>query len=264
MALIGIIVGSSHPAHAEGPDVKGYSRNKIRVEQEAPAQPAPASPSSPGRSVRQSAPPTLVYTYWDLEWFGNDSYCLRRRSTTNAALARGAADARWSKAFAEANGAVKAECPATPRPERTPAEVADDRARSFWDVRVLPDPGLKVVPDYAITGKLVYLQITGAKDQRFEVDNPIGDDVTINAASRYLIDWGDGTPDTTTTSQGGPWPNGDVTHTYTDSAPTRTITVTQLWSARWAAGANRGDLRDLQTSSTLTLAVTQLQAVRNL
>jgi len=218
----------------------------------------------PSRRVSDGAVPRPMYTYWELEWVAGDTFCLRRRSTTNAAVAQGAADATWSVAFARANDGVKGECPMTPRPDRPPSPpAADDVARRFWDVRVLPDPVLKVVPDYAITGKLVYLQITGPTDQHFDVDNPVGEDVAITATSRYLVDWGDGTT-TTTSSQGGPWPAGDVTHAYSKMAPAVTITVTQLWSAGWAAGANRGVLTDLRTSSSLALAVTQLQAVRNL
>lgn len=219
-------------------------------------------PARPTRRAKAAVPKT-TYVYWDVEWFGATDFCLRRRSTTNAAIARGANDAKWHTAFALANGGVRAQCPARPPVGRTPTQAADDRARSFWDVRVLPDPVLKVVPDYAITGKLVYLQIGGAKDQRFDVQNPVGDDVSISATSRYVVDWGDST-ETTTTSQGGPWPDGDITHSYTETAPSVTITVTQLWSATWRAGRAAGDLRDLQTTSTLTLPVTQLQAVRNI
>lgn len=143
-----------------------------------------------------------------------------------------------------------------------PAAAADELARGFWEVRVLPAPTLDVVPGYALTGKPVYLQIAGPRQRRFDVDNPIGTDVAITATSRYLVEWGDGTT-TATSSQGGPWPGGDVTHTYTRAAPAVTVTVTQLWEASWSAGAAAGDLAGLRTSSTLTLPVRQLQAVRN-
>ena len=128
---------------------------------------------------------------------------------------------------------------------------------------MLPSPVLRTAPDHAITGKLVYLEIGGAREQRFDVANPLGDDVVVTATSRYVVDWGDGTTDRTS-SQGGPWPHGDVTHTYTHKSPAATITVTQLWSARWTAGGAAGDLDDLRTTSTLGLRVTDLQAVRNL
>ena len=127
---------------------------------------------------------------------------------------------------------------------------------------MLPDPVLTVVPDYAITGKLVYLQIGGPTDQHFDVHNPIGDDVRITATSRYVVDWGDGTT-VTTASQGGAWPRGDVTHTYERTSPGEPIRVTQEWTAHWTAGTGGGDLSDLRTSATLVLPVSQLQAVLN-
>ncbi|HET7489455.1 MAG TPA: hypothetical protein VFJ85_16125 [Acidimicrobiales bacterium] len=192
-----------------------------------------------------------------------DTFCLRRRSTTNEALAKGAADAKWSRSFAQANGASYQQCPAgTPAPRRTQEQIEDDLARHFWDVRVLPDPVLKVVPDYALTGKKVYLQITGERRQHFDVNNPLGDDVAIDATSSYVVDWGDHTT-TTTASQGGPWPDGDVTHVYTDVTAGAVITVTQVWAAHWTAGRNSGDLAGLHTAGTLTVPVKELQAIIN-
>lgn len=146
--------------------------------------------------------------------------------------------------------------PAPPTPEQL--------ARDFWATRQLPTPTLDVTPDYAVSGKRVYLQITGARATTFHVDNPIGPAVDINATSRYVVDWGDGTPPTTTTSQGGPWPDGDVTHVYDRAATSVTIRVTQQWSATWTAATGPGGtLDDLRTGSTLTLRVEQVQPVRN-
>src|SRR5919109_894506 len=77
-------------------------------------------------------------------------------------------------------------------------------------------------------------------------------------------DWADGTPPTTTTSRGGPWPDGDVTHVYTDAHTAVTIRVVQLWSATWTAGPTAaGTLEQLRTEGELTIRVDQLQPVRN-
>lgn len=261
---VGLVIAVGAPRALGAPSSENYAGRGVRVHDSSEPLAPPADEHPTHRSlVKATMPPPTVYSYWDLDWLPGNTFCLRRRATTNAAIARGAADAKWYRAFAEANGGSYAECLTRAPEERTPPAVADDLAREFWDVRVLPDPVLSVVPDYAITGKLVYLQITGPREQRFDVDNPIGDDVAITATSQYLVDWGDGTKATTTTSQGGPWPAGDVTHTYVDTAPTRTITVKQVWTAGWSAGSGQGTLTDLSTTAALGLPVTQVQAVRN-
>jgi hypothetical protein len=136
------------------------------------------------------------------------------------------------------------------------------RAREFWDVRILPTPSLRVVPDYGIVGKKVYLQIGGEPAKRFTVDDPLGPPITIAAASRYVVDWGDGTT-TETTSQGGPYPSGDVTHVYGNQAGSLTIRVQQRWSATWSAGGPPTALDPLQTAASLAFRVVQVQAIRN-
>ncbi len=251
-ATIVLFIISGSEAQAQTPQqppphVKVKTNSSILVE-------SSQSPEPRIRKREQSRQRSQVKTwsYWD-SGFVDGQFCRQRRTTTNEAVARG---------LGPSSGWISRLPDCTPAAVSSPAEVADGLARSFWDVRVLPSPVLKVVPDYAITGKPVYLQIEGPRDQAFHVDNPIGDDVAIAATSRYVVDWGDGTTETTT-SQGGPWPSGDVTHTYTDAAAAMKITVTQLWSAAWTAGPAGGELGDLRTTSTLALPVTQLQAVRN-
>lgn len=54
--------------------------------------------------------------------------------------------------------------------------------------------------------------------------------ITINATPEYVWSWGDGSAPLTTTSTGGPYPSGDVHHTYRAPA-TRTVTLTTRWTA---------------------------------
>ncbi|MGH9179632.1 MAG: hypothetical protein ACRD0N_13890 [Acidimicrobiales bacterium] len=192
-----------------------------------------------------------TWTFWIFSFDGGQ-ICRQRRTTTSREMAD-----RLRPYAIPAMG-----LPVCARPAAEPAPADDDVARRFWDVRVLPSPALRVVPDYALTGKPVYLQIGGDRERRFEVDNPLGADVVITATSRYVVEWGDRAT-TSTVSQGGPWPNGDVTHTYTHMAPEVTISVTQVWEATWSAGDASGTLEGLRTTSSLSLPVRQLQAVRN-
>ena len=218
-------------------------------------------PASPGESS-QGASDAVWYSYRSVE-VGPDGLCWRRHSTTDKALASAYNSVYSEEAVAGDGLAQLPQCPTdgTTVAPPSPAELA----RDFWDVRRLPSPTLAVTPDYAITGKPVYLRIGNPRTTTFDVDNPLGPAVHINATSRYRIDWGDGTAPTTTTSQGGPWPHGDVTHVYDHAVPQGvTITVIQLWSATWTAGPGTGgSLDNLQTAGTLTLRVEQLQAVRN-
>lgn len=206
-------------------------------------------------------PARPVFSYWKLAYTAQ-GYCRERRVTTDEALAR-AYDYLYARRGADANGlASLAECPANV-PTVAPPNPGD-LARDFWDVRHLPSPRLKIVPDYGIVGKRVYLQITGPSATAFDVPNPIGAPVAIAATSRYLVDWGDGTPPTATTSQGGPWPDGDVTHVYDTFHAAVTIRVAQQWSATWTAGPGvTGTLENLRTEGELTIRVDQLQPVRN-
>lgn len=155
--------------------------------------------------------------------------------------------------------------PAPPAPA-TEAQIAAD----VWQqVEDLPSPTVTVQPKaYAIAGKKVYLQISGPQTWTRTIDNPIGDDVVITATSDYVIDWGDPTDDASrndvTTSQGGPYPDGDITHVYVEKSPKTTITVTQRWTATWQAGARTGTLSQLTTTADppITIEVRDLQAVR--
>jgi hypothetical protein len=120
--------------------------------------------------------------------------------------------------FDTPTGLPKGNCPDQAVDVPSARQIAAD----VWQhVEDLPVPSLSVQPDFAVTGKPVYLQIAGANTWSRTIDNPIGDDVVITATSDYVIDWGDpayGKTDTTN-SRGGTYPNGDVTHVYTHMTP---------------------------------------------
>ncbi|HEX2039299.1 MAG TPA: hypothetical protein VHF47_06160, partial [Acidimicrobiales bacterium] len=127
-----------------------------------------------------------------------EGFCRERRFTTDEAEAD-AYNYVYELRVAEANELTRLESCPDERPVVAPP-TPGELARDFWDVRHLPSPALHVVPEYAIVGKRVYLQIRGPARTTFDVPNPIGADIAINATSRYVVDWGDGSPPTTTTS----------------------------------------------------------------
>ena len=129
-------------------------------------------------------------------------------------------------------------------------------------------PELSVQPPLGVTGKPTYLTIGGKPTDDFTIWNPVDEEwIEIEASSVYEIDWGDrfqpGTNRTITESQGGPWPDGDVRHTYSTKDASVTITVTQRWTAVWFAGDEAGVIEDLVTEGAIQgYQVVGLEAVR--
>lgn len=251
-AFISLTVG--FPAIAS--EARGGGNGTIIVTDDTPG--VPGAPAARGGGANQQ-----VYSYWAVTYVAG-GFCRELRYTYDKAEAD-AYNYAYRREAAEANGVPQ--LPQCPTDAGAPAPPSPEQlARDFWATRQLPSPTLDITPDYAVAGKRVYLQITGPKATTFHVANPIGPAVDISATSRYVIDWGDGTPLTTTNSQGGPWPDGDVTHVYDRATTTVTIRVTQRWSATWTAATATGPggtLDDLRTGSTLTLRVEQVQPVRN-
>lgn len=156
-------------------------------------------------------------------------------------------------------------CPDSEPPPARPAPSA--LADAFWQDQVpLPRPLPSVQPDDGITGIPVYLQIDGPQEGTWSFET-FGITITISATSTYDIDWGDGTVETGITSQGGPYPDGDLVHGYQWKG-TYDIVVTQQWTATWtASGAGAGGggtiTGVLQTVGIVEdFVVTEVQAVR--
>ena len=251
--IVIVVLAVLHPGAAAASDVnRGVQDGTIVV-----------TDSRPGDATRARPAPEQAqewFTYVIVRWVSSDGFCLDTMWTRNEQFAR--RQNRVSR-LAEANGGTMVDCPPDAVDVPDPGTIA---AVTWQDVKNLPVPSLDIDPDYALAGKEVYLEIGGGQSCTETVDNPIGDDIVIIATSEYVIDWGDPRhPEPTVTrSQGGPWPDGDVTHVYSDETRARTITVTQRWRATWSAGAQRGTLEQLSTTSApLTFQVRELEAVRN-
>jgi hypothetical protein len=163
-------------------------------------------------------------------------------------------------------------CPAGSRASSSnPRPSPFDAAVQAWQTEVkLPDPILSTNPSIAITGLDTFLTISGPTTVTWS-GTALGMPVHINVTSTYDIDWDEPRPDaskpngaakiTGTTSQGGPWPNGDLRHQYIERG-SATIQVTQRWTAHWSVGSESGVLADrLHTTSSLTVPIQEIQAV---
>ena len=149
--------------------------------------------------------------------------------------------------------------PVAPRARPTPGVAA----ALAWERQVqLPEPALHIAPGWALTGKTAYLEVTGPRDLNRQYE-ALGYPIAIDATSTLDVDWGDGTVERGIRRRGGPWPDGDITHVYTDLG-TYTVTVTQRWTANWRVGTQQGVIADrLVTTGSLQLEARQVQAVRN-
>jgi len=158
-------------------------------------------------------------------------------------------------------------CPGDQGPGPGPLVASPAAAIAAWaDQADLPPPILEVQPGSAIAGKAAYLEIGGPRDGTWHFEAH-GWSIDISAASTYKVDWGDGTIESGLTSQGGPWPHGDIRHTYL-TAGGFTIDVTQNWTADWTASGH-GRVRSgridglLWTRAELVdFPVEEVQAVR--
>jgi hypothetical protein len=112
--------------------------------------------------------------------------------------------------------------------------LADVRAHAAQLYRDRMRPGAATISPRPVNGPWVvnltsYFEATGA-GPRHETFGPPEVRVAIDATPTYVWDWGDGSEPFETTSAGGPYPTGDVTHVYRHHGA-RTVTLTTRWSA---------------------------------
>jgi hypothetical protein len=135
------------------------------------------------------------------------------------------------------------------------------RAARFWETIPLPGPKPSVPPGFAITGKLAYLVTNGTVSPPAFHQGTVVGALSISAHGSYQVDWGDGSASGPYSTEGLPYPNGIITHTY-DNVGTYTLTVTETWTANWSLGTAAGTLQALHTEGVIErFPVQQLQAV---
>ncbi len=147
-------------------------------------------------------------------------------------------------------------CPGQPATAIDPVVYAVQ----FWQDIPLPTPAPSIAPGWAITGKYAYLETHGQRQHTFTRDTPFGP-LVLMATGEYLVDWGDGEQTGPYDIEGGPWPDGQITHTYINVG-TYDVVVTEQWSATWRLGGETGTLTGLSTEGRIEdFRVEQVQAV---
>jgi hypothetical protein len=140
-------------------------------------------------------------------------------------------------------------------------DTAGTLAIRYWRSIPLPKPEPHIAPGRAITGLLAYLETRGSTTYTYtEPDTPFGP-LTIVATGKYYVDWGDGTRTGPHSREGGPWPDGRITHEYINIGD-YDVVVTERWTATWSFGAESGVLDELRTVGRIEdFPVQQIQAV---
>jgi hypothetical protein len=142
------------------------------------------------------------------------------------------------------------------------ASVTEAFQQELRDAQQLSPPQLKISPSSAIPGLPVFMSISGAQNTTINLLREVaGHQVHVVLNSTYDIDWGDGTA-FTTSSQGGPFPNGDVQHTYVDSNP-YVIVVRQHWKGRWTSDDGRSGtiVGDPLTQASASITILDAEAI---
>jgi hypothetical protein len=138
-------------------------------------------------------------------------------------------------------------CPEEPAQpgQQAPVETPTMVAARYWERIPLPKPQPHIAPGRAITGKLAYLETRNEIQHVYKNDTTFGP-LEIIAQGAYDVDWGDGDKTGPYDGEGGPWPDGTITHQYVDVG-NYDVVVTEKWTATWRLGGESGTLRQLQT-----------------
>jgi hypothetical protein len=126
----------------------------------------------------------------------------------------------------------------------------------------LPFPEPNIQPGWALTGMPAYLEIGAPATFADTVDGDVLP-VTIEfeATATYRVQWGDGHV-SEHASAGGPWPEGDIVHTYADAVD-RTVVVTPVWSVTASGAGQTFTFPEVElVSSEFELPVREMQSVR--
>lgn len=218
---------------------------------------------SRGVRVRSEPEPPVYYAEFPALVPGIDGrYCIQVERREYATLEGAAAyemsqEQRWMRLTRTYDL-----CPGAVPPARSPAA----RAASYWrqvGEDLLPKPRPQIAPGFMLAGKVGYLEVGSPLEAQFQHPTPLGL-LKVNARSEVFVDWGDGKGlQGPYRGPGGPWPNGNITYSWTD-ARRYDVKVVQHWVATWELAGARDEVRNLATEGTLEdFEVRQLQAVRN-
>jgi hypothetical protein len=126
----------------------------------------------------------------------------------------------------------------------------------------LPFPEPNIEPGWALTGMPAYLEVGAPATFTDTVDgDALPVTIEFEATATYRVDWGDGHA-SEHASAGGPWPEGDIVHTYADAVD-RTVVVTPVWSVTASGAGQTFTFPEVElVSSEFELPIREMQSVR--
>ena len=126
---------------------------------------------------------------------------------------------------------------------------------------MLPVPEPVVAPGEMVVGWVAHLEVGSVLEHRIdEANTPFGP-ATFQLTSTVTVDWGDGEVTGPVATVGGPYPDGDLRHTYIRQGA-YDIVVTQAWEATWQVGGESGTVTGLVTEAVLEgFPVQEIEAV---
>jgi hypothetical protein len=216
------------------------------------------------RRIDWTPPPGYVLSEWSTGSSEEDGTpCIRRHRQWEhedeaAARIRGRSLAffHWYENHTM-DGSVVEHCEDQPPDEGLPAEMVLETIEAQ-----LPLPEPQIAPGWALTGMPAYLEVGAPATFSATVDGatlPVT--VEFDATATYRVEWGDGHV-SEHASSGGPWPEGDIVHTYADAVG-RTVVVTPIWSVTATGAGQTFTFPEVAlVSSELELPVREMQSVR--
>ncbi|HET7486398.1 MAG TPA: hypothetical protein VFJ85_00615 [Acidimicrobiales bacterium] len=219
-----------------------------------------ALPGRFGRHLPKPGAPVYIARFPALVPDGSGRYCIRpiRRyfdTQEDASAYDDVQQFRWMMLTPE-----YAVCNLEPVPGVPAVEASD-----FWRTggeKLLPKPEPHIAPGYMLAGKRAYLETNSLPTMHVEQDTPLGT-LVLDATSTVWVDWGTGSYEGPFDGPGQPWPDGKITHVWTDLAR-YDIRVQQRWTATWHLAGRSGQLSGLHTEGGIDdFEVKELQAIVN-
>ena len=208
-------------------------------EESADGEPEAAEPvggSGPSNGGGQAPPTTTIRTYVPV---GDGTYCEGSRQAIipdhqTEQEVQEIANRAFFQAYDRTDpDAWDGDCPFETGGDPVPMVTGEDVLVTLQDQ--LPRPEPTIDPGFGLAGLRMYLEtgrpLTYANTTTVSVGE-VAVGIEIDASATYMVDWGDGNVTGPYDTPGEGYPDGTVTHVYTDVG-SYDVEVIDTWQVRW-------------------------------